>query len=85
MGDLVFNGGKQLIRHILLLILRLFGAIRSQFRQIRNMGWKSTVGRIPLIAVQMPMGSFRFTIRNVTVNNAQTGIYALWNWGKDGL
>ncbi|KAF8178908.1 exo-beta-1,3-glucanase [Pholiota molesta] len=26
-------------------------------------------------------GNQQFTVRNVTVNNAQTGIYALWNWG----
>ncbi|KAF9481746.1 glucan 1,3-beta-glucosidase [Pholiota conissans] len=26
-------------------------------------------------------GNQQFTIRNVTVNNAQIGIYALWNWG----
>ncbi|KJA18280.1 glycoside hydrolase family 55 protein [Hypholoma sublateritium FD-334 SS-4] len=26
-------------------------------------------------------GNQQFTLRNVTVNNAQTGIYALWNWG----
>jgi hypothetical protein len=23
----------------------------------------------------------RFTVRNITVNNAQTGVYSLWNWG----
>jgi hypothetical protein len=23
----------------------------------------------------------RFTVRNVTVNNAQTGVFSLWNWG----
>ncbi|PPQ70366.1 hypothetical protein CVT24_013141 [Panaeolus cyanescens] len=26
-------------------------------------------------------GNQQFTVRNVTVNNAQTGIYSLWNWG----
>jgi len=25
---------------------------------------------------------FRFTVRNVTVNNAQSGIFSVWNWGK---
>lgn len=24
----------------------------------------------------------RFTVRNITVNNAQIGVYSLWNWGK---
>jgi hypothetical protein len=23
----------------------------------------------------------RFTVRNITVNNAQTCVYSLWNWG----
>ncbi|PPQ70273.1 hypothetical protein CVT26_014562 [Gymnopilus dilepis] len=26
-------------------------------------------------------GNQQFTVRNVTVNNAQTGIYSSWNWG----
>lgn len=26
----------------------------------------------------------RFTVRNITVNNAQIGVYSLWNWGKFG-
>ncbi|KAF8154413.1 exo-beta-1,3-glucanase [Crassisporium funariophilum] len=26
-------------------------------------------------------GNQQFTVRNVTVNNAQTAIYSLWNWG----
>jgi len=25
---------------------------------------------------------FRFTVRNITVNGAQTAIYSLWNWGE---
>lgn len=24
----------------------------------------------------------RFTVRNVTINNAQTAIFGIWNWGK---
>jgi hypothetical protein len=24
----------------------------------------------------------RFTVRNVTVNNAQTGVFSPWNWGE---
>lgn len=24
----------------------------------------------------------RFTVRNVTVNNAQSGIFSVWNWGE---
>ncbi|KAF7974441.1 hypothetical protein HWV62_12174 [Athelia sp. TMB] len=27
------------------------------------------------------VGNQQFTVRNITVNNAATGIYALWNWG----
>lgn len=27
------------------------------------------------------IGNQQFTVRNITVNNAATGIYALWNWG----
>jgi glucan 1,3-beta-glucosidase len=27
------------------------------------------------------VGNQQFTVRNITVNNAQTGIYGLWNWG----
>ncbi|KAJ7168214.1 exo-beta-1,3-glucanase [Mycena crocata] len=27
------------------------------------------------------VGNQQFTVRNVTVNNAQTGIFASWNWG----
>ncbi|KAF8178934.1 glucan 1,3-beta-glucosidase [Pholiota molesta] len=26
-------------------------------------------------------GNQQFTVRNLTVNNAQTGVYSLWNWG----
>ncbi|KZP07111.1 glycoside hydrolase family 55 protein [Athelia psychrophila] len=27
------------------------------------------------------VGNQQFTVRNITVNNAATGIYAMWNWG----
>ncbi|EKM82792.1 hypothetical protein AGABI1DRAFT_68739 [Agaricus bisporus var. burnettii JB137-S8] len=27
------------------------------------------------------VGNQQFTVRNITVNNAQTGIFAIWNWG----
>lgn len=27
------------------------------------------------------VGNQQFTVRNITVNNAQTGIFAVWNWG----
>ncbi|CAK5270966.1 unnamed protein product [Mycena citricolor] len=27
------------------------------------------------------VGNQQFTVRNITVNNAQTAVYALWNWG----
>jgi glucan 1,3-beta-glucosidase len=30
-------------------------------------------------------GFNRFTVRNVTVNNADTGIFGVWNWGTDYL
>ncbi|KAF9531445.1 exo-beta-1,3-glucanase [Crepidotus variabilis] len=26
-------------------------------------------------------GSQQFTVRNITINNAQTGVYSSWNWG----
>ncbi|PPQ78469.1 hypothetical protein CVT25_011864 [Psilocybe cyanescens] len=26
-------------------------------------------------------GNQQFTVKNVTINNAQTGVYSLWNWG----
>ncbi|KAJ3507336.1 hypothetical protein NLJ89_g6366 [Agrocybe chaxingu] len=26
-------------------------------------------------------GNQQFTVKNITINNAQTGIYSLWNWG----
>ncbi|KAF6741973.1 glucan 1,3-beta-glucosidase [Ephemerocybe angulata] len=26
-------------------------------------------------------GNQQFTVRNITINNAQTGVYSLWNWG----
>ena len=29
----------------------------------------------------MWVGNQQFTVRNLTVNNAQTGVYASWNWG----
>ncbi|KAJ6514576.1 exo-beta-1,3-glucanase [Mycena vulgaris] len=29
----------------------------------------------------MWVGNQQFTVRNVTVNNAQTGIFGIWNWG----
>ncbi|KAF8203427.1 exo-beta-1,3-glucanase [Mycena galopus ATCC 62051] len=31
--------------------------------------------------IGMSVGNQQFTVRNVTVNNAQTGILAAWNWG----
>ncbi|KAJ7760313.1 exo-beta-1,3-glucanase [Mycena maculata] len=31
--------------------------------------------------IGMSVGNQQFTVRNVTVNNAQTGILAVWNWG----
>ena len=27
------------------------------------------------------VGNQQFTVRNVTVNNAQIGVHAAWNWG----
>ena len=29
----------------------------------------------------MWVGNQQFTVRNVTVNNAQSGIFSVWNWG----
>ncbi|KAG5340340.1 hypothetical protein C0989_002151 [Termitomyces sp. Mn162] len=29
----------------------------------------------------MWVGNQQFTVRNITVNNANTGVYSLWNWG----
>ncbi|KAJ8093122.1 hypothetical protein PM082_020607 [Marasmius tenuissimus] len=29
----------------------------------------------------MWVGNQQFTVRNITVNNAQTGVFAIWNWG----
>ncbi|RDB22377.1 Glucan 1,3-beta-glucosidase [Hypsizygus marmoreus] len=29
----------------------------------------------------MWVGNQQFTVRNITVNNAQTAVYSLWNWG----
>ncbi|KAF9002426.1 glucan 1,3-beta-glucosidase [Cyathus striatus] len=26
-------------------------------------------------------GNQQFTVKNITINNAQTGVYSLWNWG----
>ncbi|KAJ7872688.1 exo-beta-1,3-glucanase [Mycena leptocephala] len=31
--------------------------------------------------IGMSVGNQQFTVRNVTANNAQTGILAVWNWG----
>ncbi|KAJ7084946.1 exo-beta-1,3-glucanase [Mycena epipterygia] len=31
--------------------------------------------------IGMSVGNQQFTVRNVTANNAQTGIVAVWNWG----
>ena len=28
------------------------------------------------------VGNQQFTVRNITINNAQTAIYSIWNWGK---
>lgn len=28
------------------------------------------------------VGNQQFTVRNITVNKAQTAIFGLWNWGK---
>ncbi|KAI0318387.1 exo-beta-1-3-glucanase [Amylostereum chailletii] len=41
------------------------------------MGGKKVPGRRYGIWV----GNQQFTVRNITVNNANTGIFALWNWG----
>lgn len=30
----------------------------------------------------MWVGNQQFTVRNITVSNAQTAVYAAWNWGK---
>ncbi|KAF7362795.1 Exo-beta-1,3-glucanase [Mycena venus] len=35
--------------------------------------------------IGMSVGNQQFTVRNVTVNNAQTGILAVWNWASEGL
>ncbi|KAG7453018.1 exo-beta-1,3-glucanase [Guyanagaster necrorhizus] len=29
----------------------------------------------------MWVGNQQFTVRNITINNAQTGVFGLWNWG----
>ncbi|KAJ7926053.1 exo-beta-1,3-glucanase [Mycena leptocephala] len=35
--------------------------------------------------IGMSVGNQQFTVRNVTANNAQTGILAVWNWASEGL
>ena len=44
-----------------------------------GLGTSSEFASHPEIAPLISFG--RFTVRNVTVNNAQTGIYMNWNWG----
>ena len=78
MGDLVFNGGI-----IILYGGHSFSITDINFRQIRHLGWKSTVHMIlTLISFGLHFIPPRFTVRNVTVNNAQTGVFSTWNWGK---
>lgn len=50
-------------------------------RKIRHVGWKSTV-RIYLRLYVHTYITLRFTVRNITVNNAQTGVFSIWNWGR---
>ena len=82
MGDLVFNGGTNVdVYDDIYLITNV------KFRQIRYLGWKPTVSIIPNVSCiylfSLHVTSLRFTVRNVTVNNAQTGIFSSWNWGEE--
>jgi hypothetical protein len=49
-------------------------------RKIWHVGWQPTV-RLTFQNDRKESNLSRFTVRNVTVNNAIAGIFSHWNWG----
>ncbi len=45
------------------------------------MGRKSAVSQSHSLEISENSTPIRFTVRNITVNNAQTAVFGLWNWG----
>jgi len=77
MGDMVFNGGK-LLQAGRSAVIGLTGTRTSGKFGI----WAGNQQYVPqTIARNRCLPLTRFTVRNVTINNAQTAIFSLWNWG----
>jgi hypothetical protein len=52
-------------------------------RKIWHMGRKSTVCAQRWLASESTAHIVvRFTVRNITINNAQTAVFSAWNWGR---
>jgi hypothetical protein len=69
--------------HLFYLLIRTLGnRYRLQWWEIRYLGRKPTV-RVFLFHNTFTTSAFvRFTVRNITINNAATAIYGHWNWGE---
>lgn len=74
MGDMVFNGG-------LSILLNLSKFVEHFFRIPSNLWRQSTVGIHGTIKLDLSNVN-RFTVRNITVNNALTAVQSDWNWGR---
>lgn len=55
--------------------------VSAMSRQIWNVGRKPTVSALSRILDPLSRSPVRFTVRNVTINNAETGVFGVWNWG----
>ena len=76
MGDLIFNGGgpkRVSFHHALTSAKASMGCGLGTSSQCMITSAISPPSYEPL---------FRFTVRNITVNNAQSAVFMDWNWGN---
>ena len=77
MGDLTFNGGKANATRIVCFDLTRAMQVNTECGLETNSMLSSTL----ICYIVVTCLSHRFTVRNVTFNNANTAIYSIWNWG----
>ncbi len=78
MGDLIFNGGNMCQCHVV--------CFSDTPQENSASGVETNSKRTSSVDIGIAyISCCRFTVRNITINNAQTGIYSLWNWGLCSL
>ena len=74
MGDLIFNGGNMRQCYMV--------CFSDTPQENLASGVETNSERTSSVDIVIAyLSCRRFTVRNITINNAQTGIYSTWNWG----